>query len=173
MKPELEGTGGGFGRYRGFTVAETENLFRKAAEEGNMRSLSAVLRIAHEQLDARGGLGQTRGLAILFGLSSVVLFVVIQFLEGPARTNAERFAWGTTTAFIATFVGWVNTRRAMRLAIAQEDAIRNLAVDFLLQIVRQPSFKPKPLHHDQERLLRDLMRRTKRNESELVALLDA
>jgi hypothetical protein len=168
---ELDGTGRGYGKYRGITVAEFERLLESCRRDPTMRGASAVLRIAREQIEARGDLSVH---PFLFG-TCLLLFVASlaahQYATGFLRQWADKVA--IACGFLALLHGYVTftTWRDRREASYQERRIREAALDALVEIVRAPGFSPKPLDFTQELTLKRLLKRTRRRDPELLQLL--
>jgi hypothetical protein len=64
---ESAGTAGNFGKFTALPVAEVEAIFARCAEQADRRALSAVLRIAREQIEARGSLDSYVRATYFFG----------------------------------------------------------------------------------------------------------
>jgi fluoride ion exporter CrcB/FEX len=171
LPPELDGRGGGFGKFTGMTVRELSGLFDRVSADSTMRSVSAVLRIAREQLEARWHMGNLRIMAIFCGFVAIGFSIAYPLVPQTVKVSILKGILGGFTAFICFGVATLSTHRATNAAIAQERAIRDLAVDALARIVEEPGFKAKPLDADQRRILADLLKTTKRNEPKLAALL--
>lgn len=170
MREELDGTGGGMGRYKGLTLKELDGMFERCRNEGGMRGISAVLRIAREQLDARGGLGSYPWLTLLcFVVAAAIWF--FPYREGVLKDWRMQGAIGA--GLLCLLFGWITlqTRIERRNALYQESKIREMAVDSLVAIMREIDFQLKPLDYTQRLTLEKLLKKTKRQEPELAALL--
>ena len=55
--------------YHKMTIEEIQESFDRLVSDPTMRSLSAVLRIGQEQLDARGRLGKYKNIAFITGVT--------------------------------------------------------------------------------------------------------
>lgn len=151
-----DGTGGGYGKYTGLTVAAIAERFRYLAEEGQGRSARAILRMVHEQTEARGGLGTQRLLAGLALIVTVVLFVCRAFVADDAKSKLTLFLFvsgGITALFVA---GAASVHRATVRGEAQILEIRRLALLALDLLVTKEGFTPKPLEREHERSLSEL-----------------
>ncbi|HWD38474.1 MAG TPA: hypothetical protein VG944_06470 [Fimbriimonas sp.] len=171
LDPMLDGTGGGYGKFKGISVREVSQLFDRVAAEPNMRAFSAVLRISREQVEARGSLGMYSVMTIL--MAPVLAICILLVLFGPTSAHKQflQATAASTLLFVIFGSAYLSSRKLTRASVAQERAIRDLAVDALERIATEPSFKPKPLDHDQKLILKDLLKRTKRSEPELLAML--
>ena len=92
-----------------------------------MRSITAVLRIAREQLEARGGLGKQPYYGVFFGVLSLLGFGASMFAPAELRTTFLAGSAGIMLAALAFGYGSLSTRTARNLNLAQEKEIRNLA----------------------------------------------
>ncbi len=171
MRPELEGKGGGFGRYAGLSLAELRDRFEACAADPSHRSVSAVLRIAREQLEARGGLGTHRWIPILAGVALLLSLGAPRVLPPRFADGVRAAQFGSAAALLLALVSFFSVRHSTRAAIVQERAIRELALDTLLRITADPGFRPKPLDPGHVRTLRELLRRTGRGDEALRRLL--
>lgn len=168
MTPLDDGRGEGYGRYQGLTIAEILELFDACVEEHNMRSISAVLRITREQLDARGHLGMYPVYAwiaaalTLGGLAGRYLLPV-KYLEWTTK-----LAMGSSCVFVLLLISAVPTRKSRKGNMSQERAIREAAVKALSLILE---YKPdlKPLTFEQETTVKILLKKSKN--SEMLRLL--
>jgi hypothetical protein len=171
MQPDLDGTGGGYGKFAGKTVRDLSELFDRASAEPNMRSFSAVLRISREQVEARNSLTSIRLMAALCGGATVVMVVVYFVVPQEVKLSIFKGLLGCIAAFLAFGIGAISTNRASHAALVQERAIRDLALDALVKIAEDPSFVPKELDYQQKRILAEHLKRTKRKEENLRAML--
>jgi hypothetical protein len=171
MSEHLDGTAG-FGRYRGASIRELEGMLEKCRREGGMRGVSAVLRIAREQLDARGGLGSYPWLAAICLVAAAGIWF-FPYRDGPLKDWRMQGVIGSLVLF--ALFGWtsVSTFQDRKKALYQEGKIRVLSLDALVDIVAQPSFEPKPLDYTQRLTLERIMKKEKRQDSELKRLLSA
>jgi hypothetical protein len=135
LKPEIEGRGGGFGKFHGLKLAEIQSLFDKCVEEPSMRSISAVLRITREQLDARGQLG----IYPLFTWVAAAACAVGVGLRvfGPAGLNeiATKAILGAGIVTALLLASTIPSRSTRRTNVEQERVIRQMAVTALLAIL--------------------------------------
>lgn len=171
LAEELDGNGGGYGKFPGITVKELEQKFDRLVEDGTHRSITAILRITREQLMTRADLGLNRRLVVVAGIILVVFvlanFVVPEAFIKPVQTGIA----ASSVAFAALLGGvWLTRKDAVR-AKAQVDAIREISCDSLIAVVRNPNFKTKALDADQVRFLRDLIRQSGRKEPEIENLV--
>src|SRR5579862_5785053 len=171
LSPELDGTGAGFGKNKGITVRELSGQFARLAEDGTMRSFSAVLRISREQIEARGEFGVVRLCFFLcFGMSALGTIWYF-FTPTEMRRLPLLVALGGLVASAAFATGLIRSRTHVKASFAQVGAIRDLSLDALAQIAASPAFKPKPLDFTQRLHLRELLKKTKRNEPALEEVL--
>lgn len=148
LDPSQDGTGGGYGRYPGMTVAEVAERYRFLVGEGQGRSALAILRIGYEQTDARGTLW-VQWVLVAVGVIYTAGCLVYHQLVAPAeQEKALRFAWigGLLTMVLAT--GAARVDRARRQGRVQIREIRRLTVEALDQLVAQPNFKARPLERE-------------------------
>jgi hypothetical protein len=164
LKPEVEGRGGGYGRFQGLKLAEIQVLFDKCIEEPSMRSISAVLRITREQLDARGQLGIYPLFAWIAGAACAVGLAIR--LIGPHNMSeiATKTALGAGTVFLLLLGTTIPGRTIRRTNVEQEKLIRKMAVDSLAKILEHnPTLKPLTI--EQETTVKILLRKTESAES--------
>ena len=147
--PKIDGTGSGFGRYQGMTLTDIQRLFDNCVEEPSMRSISAILRITREQLDARGQLG----------IYPVFTWVAAA-LTGLGLVGSVFVLLGTTL---------ISTRHSRRTNLKQEVAIREYAVSALVKVLESEPVL-KPLTIEQEVTIKILMRKTEGSEKLSVLL---
>ncbi len=163
MKPEIEGTGGGFGKYQGKKLSEIEALFETCTQDVSMRSISAVLRITREQLDARGQLGVyplftwIAGIAFLCAGTSRAVVPgpgtvpdalraggLLRYLGQPGVVEfSTKAALGAGTVFLLLLATTLPSRHTRKVNVEQERIIRAMAVKALLKILEgEPPLKP-------------------------------
>jgi len=169
MKPEVEGRGGGYGKYEGRTIAEIQALFDTCIADPSMRSISAVLRITREQLESRGQLGVYPLLAWIAAIASVLGLVVRQYGPSSLTEFGTKAAMGSGSAFVLLLVSTFPTRHARKVNLQQERVIRERAVQALVQILEH---KPalKPLTMEQETTVKILLRKTQNSQGIKVLL---
>ena len=170
LRPDLDGTGGGYGKFKGITVRELSELFDRVAADGNMRSVTAVLRITYEQLEARGGLGYFPHICIGTGVFAVACGIPIPFVSLQTQGVLIKMSLGSAFVCLAFLFGVLKNRHQTMAAIAQERAIRDLALDALVRIVTEPGFKPKPLDREHVKTLLEVQKKAKRYPPELSVL---
>lgn len=171
MSRELDGTGGGYGRYAGVTLAEIERLFGVCRQDPTMRGVSAVLRIAREQLDARGGLGSYPWLAGLAGALALLGFVAMRFLPESFVGQARTAEAAVVVVFLLLVGVSVTTAKDRKQGLYQERRIREMALETLEAIVTTEGFRPKSLDETQKLTLERLLRATKREPGPLRQLM--
>lgn len=171
IDPRLDGTGGGFGKYPGFTVKDLNVKFNEFAEQGDFRALSGVLRMTHEQLDARGGLGHYPVLATIAFAAVLVAQILKPFAMTTMKPLMDKISIGGGVVGMILLFGVVKTFNPLRECLAQEKAIRKISIEALDKIVSSSEFKPKALNEDQRRTLVTLLKKTGRKEGELYRLL--
>jgi len=158
MKPEIEGRGGGFGKYQGLTLAETQALFDTCIADPSMRSISAVLRVTREQLDARGQLGTYPIFAWIAAFAALAGGVARQFGPAAIEPVATKTFLGAGVVFLLLVATTLPTRKVRRMNVAQEREIREMAVHALLTILEaKPALKP--LTVEQETTIKILLRK--------------
>jgi len=109
-----------------------------------MRSVSVVLRVAREQLDARGGLGHYPVYATITIACLLISFAVAGFLPESLRDSLPKLQIGLGLVSTALVGGVVVTGRDRRNSLVQEEAIRLATQEALEKIIATPGFQPKP-----------------------------
>jgi len=143
MRDEQDGRGEGYGRYQGLPVSEIQALFEKCVQEPTMRSISAILRITREQLDARGQLGVYPVLTWIAvgicGLSLIGRFA----LPASVREMATKAAMGAGCVSVLLLLSTIPAMRTRKRNLAQEAAIRRAAAKAISEILEsEPMLKP-------------------------------
>jgi hypothetical protein len=135
-----------------------------------MRSISAVLRITREQLDARGQLGHYPILALISMLLLGGAGVAMLFVPEQAKSMLQKVAMiGAVCALVLGMGAW-KVRIERRSNLAQERAIRAAAVEALTSILEHnPTLKP--LIREYREVVKELIRKEKA--AHLGVLLDA
>ncbi len=164
MNADEQGRGGGYGKYKGLTPGEIQDLFDRCVEDPSMRSISAVLRITREQLEARGQLG----IYPVFAWIDVACFIASALARqfGPHQITeiATKAVLGTASVFVLLLLSTVPTRRARRTNLAQEKLIREQAVAALVNILsHEPALKALTI--EQEITVKILLKKTPGNEA--------
>lgn len=157
MKPELDGTGGGYGKFRGMTMGEIREIFQRCEADPSMRSVSIVLRVAREQLIARGGLGNYPVLAAIAGAVFAASFIVKGFLPADQQSSVPKIQAGIGMVTLALLIGVMATSRDRKRGVAQERAIMALSRETLEKIVSARDFEPKPLDFTQTLTMKNLL----------------
>jgi hypothetical protein len=158
MNIDSEGRGGGFGKYTGLTIPEIQSLYENCVSDPTMRSISAVLRIAREQFEARGQLGVYPRLAWFAIVALGILAPVSAISQGTVREFALKGAMGAGCVFLLLMFSVIPTRQARRSNLAQEQRIREVTVDAVRTIL-QSNPKLKALTMEQETTVKDLIKR--------------
>ena len=163
VKPEIEGRGGGYGKYKGLTLAEIQALFDTCVGDPSMRSISAVLRVTREQLEARGQLGVYPLFAWVAGAACLIGLAVRQL--GPAKLTeiATKTVLGAGTVFLLLLASTLPQRHVRKANLAQEQVIREMAVKAVLKIL-ESNPKLKTLTIEQETTVKILLRKTSGSE---------
>jgi hypothetical protein len=157
MTPELDGRGGGYGKFAGKTIGEIREVFERCETDGSMRSVSIVLRVAREQLDARGNLGHYPVFAGLGAVIFALSFAMKGFLPADMQAGLPKLQIGLGAMTVALCVGVFITSRDRKAGLAQERAIVELSLATLEKIMGAPGFNPKPLDFTQELTLKKLV----------------
>ncbi len=158
LSEEVDGSGGGYGKYPGLSVAQVAERFRFLAEEGEGRSVRAILRIVHEQTEARGHLGTQRLLAILSGSAALGLGIIRLVSANPPFMLNVYF--GVTAVVTVLFtIGAVSIGKVAKRNEAQLREIRRLALLSLELLISKPGFVARPLEREHVAAL-DSMRKT-------------
>jgi hypothetical protein len=167
------GRGGGYGRYSGLTLAEIESRFDLCVADPSMRSISAVLRLTREQIDARGHLGHFPTYAILMGAVVVICAVGLPFLPEFRQAMLGGLA-GSSIIWAILMFGVVRLRDVRRSNLEQEMRIRRAALVALTEILaKNPPLKP--LTREQRDTTIDIYKRCKADpgSAEVLARLRA
>jgi hypothetical protein len=172
LSPELDGTGGGFGKNKGMTVRQMSEQFNQIAADPTMRSFTAVLRISREQVEARGDFGVNQKAVIICGTITLIAAGAYALGQGNTKALAMKVAIAGIAVTAAFAAGYAKSRHHARASLAQERAIRDLTVDTLVRIADEPAFKPKPLDFTRRLYLSEILKKTKRAEPQLTAILD-
>lgn len=164
------GTGGGFGKYAGLSVEQIRGRFEQCVADPSMRSISAILRITREQLEARGYLGVYPSLARA-ALAIALALLGLRFVlpEALASTALQAAAVAGSCAVLLGLGAW-KVRLDRRANLAQEAAIRRAAIESILAILQHP-VSLKPLIREHRDLVRELIRKDKAHG--LAVLLEA
>jgi hypothetical protein len=159
LKPEVEGRGGGYGRYQGLKLAEIQALFDKCVEDPSMRSISAVLRVTREQLDARGQLGIYPLFTWIAGAACLIGSALRSIGPQNLRELATKTALGAGTVFLLLIASTLPARHVRRTNLEQERLIRTMAVEALLKILEHNPVL-KPLTVEQDMTVKILLKKT-------------
>lgn len=173
MSADLIGTGGGYGKNAGIPLDEIRRRFDLCVADPSMRSVSAVLRIAREQLEARGSLGSYRGLSVFFASMGVVALGVSFAMKGDLAEKIRTGGYFALGVAALLLLGILQVRHAARASRAQEAEIRRLTIEALERIVASPEFKPKPLDWTQSLVLSRIMKATGNRNPVLVELVQS
>jgi hypothetical protein len=152
--------GGGYGKHKGLALREIRQRFAKCEDEPSMRSISAVLRITREQLEARGQLGSYPVLAIGGFAILAIALVALPFTHDDVHALLEKTVYGSAAVAVLLTFGAVRVRHARKSNLAQEDQIRSLAVATLNAILAKNP-KLKPLEREQVATVKELMKKVK------------
>lgn len=147
LSEEVDGTGGGYGKYPGLSVAQVAERFRFLAEEGEGRSVRAILRIVHEQTEARGHLGTQRLLAVLSGSATFALGV-IRLLSADPPFMLNVYLGVTAVVTVLFTIGAVSIGKVSKRNDAQLREIRRLALLTLDILISKPGFVARPLERE-------------------------
>lgn len=172
LSPELDGTGGGYGKNRGMTVREMSEQFERFCEDASMRSFTAVIRISREQMEARGELGITKKGMIISGICAIAVWSAYPFTSDRIRETLLKIGIACAAVTIAFSFGVASTHKHAKSAHAQERAIREVTLDALVKIASSPGFKAKPLDFSQRHYLGLILKKSKRRDAEVLAVLD-
>lgn len=170
LSDELDGNGGGFGKFPGLTVKDLESKFGLLIKDGSHRSVTAILRLTREQLMTRADLGLNQRLVLVAGGLLVVTGIAFLLVPDSFKPVLKTAVFASGVAFCALLAGVIFNRKATRRSMAQVEAIRQLACDSLLSVVTQHGFVPKPLDEEQRRFLKALLRQSRRTDPALVLL---
>ena len=166
---DSEGRGGGYGKYHGLSIPEIQDLYDKCVSDPSMRSISAVLRVAREQFEARGQLGVYPRLAWMALASVGVLVPVAVFSAGTLHEFATKGAIGAVCVFFLLLLSVLPTRQARLSNLKQEERIREITTVALREILKHNP-KLKALTMEQTTTIKDLLKRVP-NSGDLAILL--
>jgi hypothetical protein len=167
LTADPEWSGGGFGKYKGLPLKDIDDRFAQCVAEPSMRSVSAVLRIAREQIEARGDLGKQPYYAAFFGAVALAIAGGAFLLPEELRRQAFFIAGGLSLAFLAFAGGAISTRRVRNMNLAQEREIRERA-GAALEAILAHDFPLKPLTREQTETVQSILKARK---SEALARL--
>jgi len=163
------GRGAGMGKHHGLTLEEIRASFEICERDPSMRSVSAVLRITREQLNARGELGLYPPASAIMGILGVAALAGMRFAGPELRTMLIQAAAGCGGLSIMLLYGVYSTRDVRSANVAQERAIRALAIYSLERIIAH-DFRRKPLLREQDQTVRELLKT--QPQSSIRTLLD-
>jgi hypothetical protein len=175
IEPTLDGTGGGYGKFKGLSVREVAELFSQIAKDPSRRSFSGILRIAYEQLEGRSQLAVSVQASVVLGVVTLLIGLSIPFViaKFPKGLPAILKAFGGSAALFAGFlIGALTTRRQARAAAAQERAIAELAATVLDRLSQHPEFRPLPLDSLQRQTLKKILKLSRSKPPALASLLE-
>ncbi len=152
MHADPDWSGGNFGKYKGLPLKEIDARFAQCVADPSMRSVTAVLRIAREQIESRGDLGKQPYYAAFFAFVALTIFGVSFLFPPELRQKAWLVAGGMVFAFLAFAAGSLSTRRARSMNLQQERAIREKAGLALEQLLLH-EFPVKTLTREQRETL--------------------
>jgi hypothetical protein len=158
------GTAGGFGRGQAIPLEEALRVFADCEAEPSMRSVTAILRVAREQTEARGSLRSNGFLA--------VLFIVLGLAEGAAYAAQipllkPYWPYGLASLLVGGLlaIGAVSIRPMARAAEVQKQIIAKEAVASLSRLAADPTWRRKPLDWSHRLTLERLVKSAKEGES--------
>lgn len=170
LDPNMMGSGGGMGRYQGLEVDDIAQRFAACESEVSMRAVTAILRIAREQIQARGSLRDYPRTTAFLGVVSAIVLAVMPFLPAETRQSVMPVAIGGPLVTLAFGYGSLSTLRARKASNAQEREIVRLATESLERVLRH-EFPRKPLQREQVDTLQTLLKHAP-NSTALRSLLD-
>jgi hypothetical protein len=165
----LIGTAGGFGKGQAIPLDEVLSLFRACEAEPSMRSVTAILRVSREQIEARGSLrvnGLLGGAFILLGLVEGG----ISAAKVPVLKDYWPYGLAAILVGLILCVGTFTVRATAAAAETQKAAIAEAAVAALLTLTADPSWKRKPLDWSNRLTLERLVKSTRSGQSLLEDL---
>lgn len=158
IEVESDGTGGGFGKHRGITLKDIRDRFELCENDPSMRSISAVLRITREQLEARGQLGIYPSLATIAFAICLASWILRFVLTGDFSELAQKFAIGSGAVGVLLMLGVAKVWNPRRENLRQEQIIRELAAKSINTILQsQPPLKP--LLREQRDTVKEIVRK--------------
>ena len=172
IDPALDGSGGGYGKFKGMTIREMSGVFKQIGAEANMRSVSAILRICHEQLEGRSHLGVASLATKIIGVVTMLLVAGMFFVSEHLRPILIKGTGAAAVLFAGFLSGSLANRRMAKSSIAQERAIGEMAIDVLEQLVDTPGFKAKELDSLQKLTLKKLMKISRTDSEKLRAVFE-
>ena len=153
-------TGGGYGRYPGLSMSEIRRRFNQCLTDPSPRSISAIFRIAHEQIEARGRLGLNLAAAKVCLALAVVSLGVAFAMNPESRTIPFEGAGIGAFGVLLFGIGAFRIRHAVRMNINQERQIRQEALAAIETLLNQ-DVDPRPLTREQRDLLREMLKKEK------------
>ena len=162
------GTGGGYGKNAALSVKEFRALMAKCKADPSMRSVKVILRIAKEQLEARGSLGSYPIIAGIFFVVAIAAFPLQNSVPQAKFVSAAALLVGA--GMMAS--SW-SVRHQRRAAMFQEKLIQRESLEALIEIVESPSFVAGTLDWSQALTLQRLMSAEKSTNGPLKGLLEA
>jgi hypothetical protein len=119
-----------------------------------------ILRIAREQMEARGGLGAYPVFAAISGFAFVVTVVVSPFLPHDTRMSLIKTQVALGAITVALIGGIFATNGDRKRALAQEKAICDASLETLVRITSNPAFKLKELDFTQALTVKELVKKS-------------
>jgi hypothetical protein len=160
----LIGTAGGFGKGKALPLDEVIALFESCQAEPAMRSVTAILRVAREQLEARGALRVNGWLGwtfIVLAISEAVAFA----LKIPVLKDYWPYGLASALVGLILVIGMISVRSTAAAAEAQKAVIAERAILSLTVLAENPDWKRKPLDWSNRLTLERLVKSTKTGQS--------
>ena len=151
-----DGTGGGYGRYPGLTVEAIAERFRFLVEEGQGRSVRAVLRIAYEQTEARGTIGSQRVAVGIAAFVTLALLVARLFVSSEMQGQVTIYPGASAAMTLLFALGAATVHRPAKRGEAQVREIRRLALMALDALTAKEGFDAPTLEREHIASLRAL-----------------
>lgn len=146
--------------YHKMTIEEIKESFDRLVSDPTMRSLSAVLRIGQEQLDARGRLGKYKNIAFITGVTSLVAVFAAPAASRSriAEKNLQIFQWVCVGVCVFTVIMLLRIRNELEKNLSEENELRKMILTAAQKIHVAESFSPMPLSDEQRSTLRESMK---------------
>jgi len=143
------------GLYHKMTITEVEASFERLVSDPSMRSLSAILRIGQEQINARGRLGKWRNIVFVTGVLAIGAVFTAPFL--PAQWKQTMQATQVTAVVICVIcvAALLPVRKNLDKHLEEERTLRKLILAAAQKIYTAPGFNPGPLSGDLQSTLRE------------------
>ena len=160
----LIGTAGGFGKGQALPLEDVIALFEACEAEPAMRSVTAILRVAREQLEARGSLrvnGWMGGIFVVLAMAEAVAYS----MKVPVLRDYWPYGLASGLVGLILLIGMISVRSTAVAAEAQKAVIAERAILSLTALAAKPEWKRKPLDWSNRLTLERLVKSAKSGQS--------